>query len=114
MRLLSLALFSVPFVWSQNHCDDAYGSMCPEETGWGVGDCLKKVDQTTLSTECVSFINLHDTCKVMSELSLSLSHTPSFGSFPIFSLSIDLWIDFRMISIHIAQEKSTQVCSLPW
>ncbi len=35
---------------------------CPEESSWGVGDCLKKLD--SLPQECSEFIKLHDECKI--------------------------------------------------
>ena len=34
---------------------------CPEESSWGVGDCLKKLD--SLPESCSAFIKLHDACK---------------------------------------------------
>lgn len=47
--------------WSQIPCDDAYGAHCPEESSWGVGDCLKKLE--SLSQDCSEFVKLHDECK---------------------------------------------------
>jgi hypothetical protein len=52
-------------IYGQNLCDDSYAAHCPEESGWSVGDCLKKQeDASTLGAACESFILLHDTCKV--------------------------------------------------
>lgn len=39
------------------------GEFCPSESGWAVGDCLKKVGIQKLSKECASFIKLQDVCK---------------------------------------------------
>lgn len=49
-------------IYGQNLCDDSYALHCPEESGWDVGECLKK--QTDLAATCESFIALHDICKV--------------------------------------------------
>jgi Cysteine rich repeat len=38
------------------------GEFCPAESGWAVGECLKKVD-SKLSKECSAFIKLQDVCK---------------------------------------------------
>lgn len=46
---------------AQIPCDDEYGANCPEESSWGVGDCLKKLD--SLPESCSAFIKLHDACK---------------------------------------------------
>ncbi len=34
---------------------------CPEESSWGVGDCLRKLD--SIHEECDNFIKLHEKCK---------------------------------------------------
>jgi hypothetical protein len=49
---LSLLLTAI-YVSAQIPCDEAYGTHCPEESGWDVGDCLKKQDG--LSPECMQF-----------------------------------------------------------
>lgn len=56
LALLSSTIAQIP-------CDDAYGANCPEASGWEVGTCLKAVDQTALSAECVKYVNLHDSCR---------------------------------------------------
>ena len=56
-----IILLSVYVIAGQIPCDDAYGQYCPSESGWGVGDCLKK--QTGLETACLDFIGISDTCK---------------------------------------------------
>jgi hypothetical protein len=48
---------------AQIPCDDAYGQYCPENSGFEVGECLKKVEQSELSAECKDYINLHDVCR---------------------------------------------------
>lgn len=48
---------------SQNHCDDAYGAHCPEESGWDVGNCLAKLDISLQGDKCHEFITLHETCR---------------------------------------------------
>ena len=39
------------------------GEYCPSESGWAVGDCLKKVESDKISKECSSFITLQETCR---------------------------------------------------
>ena len=39
------------------------GEFCPSESGWGVGECLKKVGVGKLSKECSAFIKLQEVCK---------------------------------------------------
>ena len=39
------------------------GEFCPSESGWAVGDCLRKVGIEKLSKECASFIKLQEVCK---------------------------------------------------
>ena len=56
MTLLCLTRAQIP-------CDDAYGTNCPEASGYEVGECLKKVDQSTLSKDCTDYIQLHDACR---------------------------------------------------
>lgn len=46
---------------AQIPCDDAYGTHCPEESGWGVGICLKKI--ADLSEGCKEYIRLQDACR---------------------------------------------------
>jgi hypothetical protein len=60
---LILCIALVGLVNAQIPCDDAYGANCPEAAGWEVGDCLKNVDQNVLSTDCKSYIAVHDACK---------------------------------------------------
>jgi hypothetical protein len=48
---------------SQIPCDEAYGTNCPESSGFEVGDCLKKLEPSSLSKECLNYIDLHETCK---------------------------------------------------
>jgi hypothetical protein len=50
-------------VLGQIPCDDAYGANCPEASGYEVGECLKKVDQSSLSDECKNYIVWHDMCR---------------------------------------------------
>lgn len=66
MKLFSFLIVSVPsIIIGQNLCDDSYGLYCPEEAGWDVGNCLKKLpNQEVITNECLSFISLHDFCKV--------------------------------------------------
>ena len=52
----TLALSSVS---GQIPCDDAYGAHCPAESGWAVGDCLRKVSGD-LPAECVRFMDLQE------------------------------------------------------
>ena len=60
--LLTFAvLLLAAIVRAQIPCDDAYGTHCPEEIGWPVGDCLRK--QSGLPAACTEFIKLQDTCK---------------------------------------------------
>lgn len=62
---LNWLLFSlIPISLGQNLCDDNYGLYCPEESGWDVGNCLKKrINEDIITKECQSFISLHDACK---------------------------------------------------
>lgn len=48
---------------AQIPCDDAYGANCPEASGYEVGECLKNVDQSSLSKDCLDFIALHESCR---------------------------------------------------
>jgi hypothetical protein len=64
MLVLLLCCFIVlSAVYAQIPCDDAYGQHCPEASGLEVGECLKKLDPTTLPKACLDYINLHDVCK---------------------------------------------------
>lgn len=49
-------------VYAQIPCDDAYGEFCPEAQGWAVETCLKE-HMEKLSSDCINFINMSDTCK---------------------------------------------------
>lgn len=52
--------------YAQIPCDDAYGAYCPEESGYSVGDCLKRVaseDPSAVSKECIDYIGIHETCR---------------------------------------------------
>lgn len=60
--LLVLALVACA-VYAQIPCDEAYGQYCPEESGFAVGDCLKKQGLENLSEGCIKFVQLHDVCK---------------------------------------------------
>ena len=60
---LALLCVIVCSVYSQIPCDDAYGQYCPEESGFGVADCLKKQDLSLLSEGCINYIQMHDACK---------------------------------------------------
>ena len=42
---------------------DLDGEFCPSESGWAVGDCLRKVGIEKLSKECASFIKLQEVCR---------------------------------------------------
>lgn len=71
MKLLNLLILTLsPLSLGQNLCDESYGLYCPEESGWGVGECLNKLEKEKLNNECVSFISLHEICKVDFFLSL--------------------------------------------
>jgi len=67
MQSILLLLISVIVVILSVHaqipCDDAYGQHCPEASGFEVGDCLKKIDSSTLPKECLDYIGMHDVCK---------------------------------------------------
>lgn len=64
MYLYSLLLASIACaVYAQIPCDDAYGQFCAEESGFAVGDCLKKQNLELISEECINYIQLHDVCK---------------------------------------------------
>ena len=58
-----LLVASVCAVFGQIPCDDAYGQFCPEESSYGVGDCLKKAGIDKLSEGCINYIQLHDACR---------------------------------------------------
>jgi hypothetical protein len=60
---LFLFLTAICVVSAQIPCDAAYGQFCPEETGFGVGDCLLKQNLEALGEPCINFIQLHNTCK---------------------------------------------------
>jgi hypothetical protein len=62
--VLSINVLFLGVSLGQNLCDDAYGAHCPESSGWDVGECLKKLESTELSAECVNFIKFHDECTV--------------------------------------------------
>lgn len=66
-RLFSIVALSgfCFLVTAQNPCDDVYGAYCPEEAGFSVGECLKKLTEpSAISEKCAEFINVHDQCKV--------------------------------------------------
>lgn len=65
MRIISSVIVSLTLVSCQNLCDDAYGKYCPEEVGWGVGECLKTVDAMEIGADCKQFMSLHEACKVI-------------------------------------------------
>lgn len=48
---------------AQIPCDDAYGEFCPEESGFGVGDCLRKQPLEKLGQPCLNYIQMHDRCR---------------------------------------------------
>ena len=60
--LFVLALIVLLVANAQIPCDDAYGTFCPEATGWGVGDCLL-AKQSELSFECKQYIDVQEKCK---------------------------------------------------
>ncbi len=60
---LLICLSSLLPAIAQIPCDDAYGAFCAEDAGWGVRACLKKLDSSALSSECVSYIAVHDACE---------------------------------------------------
>lgn len=66
MKCVVLCLFValiLAFVNAQIPCDEAYGTHCPEASGLEVGECLKKLDSSSLSKECSDYIQLHDNCR---------------------------------------------------
>ena len=64
MFLYSLFLVAaISAVQAQIPCDDAYGQFCPEESGYGVGDCLKQQNLELISEGCINYIQMHDICK---------------------------------------------------
>lgn len=63
IRSFVLLCSALVAVYGQIPCDDAYGQHCPEESGFGVGDCLKKAGLESLSEGCINYIQLHDTCR---------------------------------------------------
>ena len=58
-----LLLSLVSLVYGQIPCDDAYGQFCAEESGFGVGDCLKKQSTESLGEGCLTFMQMHDICR---------------------------------------------------
>ena len=60
---LLIIAFVCAFAYAQIPCDDSYGEFCPSESGFGVGDCLKKAGIDKLSEGCIKYIQLHDACK---------------------------------------------------
>ena len=65
MKLLVAIVASYSIVvQAQNYCDDAHGAHCPEHSGWEVGECLSKIDESLQGEKCHDFILLHETCKV--------------------------------------------------
>jgi hypothetical protein len=58
-----VALLLLSIAYAQIPCDDAYGQYCPEESGYGVGECLKKQNLELLTEDCINYIQLHDACK---------------------------------------------------
>jgi hypothetical protein len=66
MKCVFICLFValvLAFVNAQIPCDEAYGTHCPEASGLEVGECLKKLDSSSLSKECSDYIQLHDNCR---------------------------------------------------
>lgn len=63
LLILVLLVAIATIAFAQIPCDEAYGTHCPEAGGFEVGECLKKVDQSALSKECLDYITLHDTCR---------------------------------------------------
>jgi hypothetical protein len=64
MYLYALLIVSAACAaYAQIPCDDAYGQYCAEESGFAVGDCLKKQGLDSLSEGCINYIQLHDVCK---------------------------------------------------
>eukprot|EP00596_Hydrurales_sp_CCMP1899_P010813 CAMPEP_0119041446 /NCGR_PEP_ID=MMETSP1177-20130426/12129_1 /TAXON_ID=2985 /ORGANISM="Ochromonas sp, Strain CCMP1899" /LENGTH=141 /DNA_ID=CAMNT_0007007491 /DNA_START=75 /DNA_END=500 /DNA_ORIENTATION=+ len=62
MRVFTVAL-SLALTYAQIPCDEAYGEFCPSESGWEVGNCLKKIGADKLSKECNEYIQLQEVCK---------------------------------------------------
>ena len=64
---LSATLFPIlaflSFAAGQIPCDEAYGTNCPEASGWEVSTCIKRLDQSTISADCINYVKLHDICK---------------------------------------------------
>jgi hypothetical protein len=58
-----LFCISLSLVSAQIPCDALYGEHCPDESSWGVGDCLKKLSNDLLDKSCADFVALHDACK---------------------------------------------------
>lgn len=56
-------LFFISGIAAQIPCDEAYGQHCPEASGYQVGECLKQIDQSLITSECANYINIHDNCK---------------------------------------------------
>ena len=49
---------------AQIPCDDVYGQFCPDESGWAVGECIRKQDPAIISADCITYMSIHDVCKV--------------------------------------------------
>lgn len=62
-RSFVLLCSAVVAVYGQIPCDEAYGQYCPEESGFGVGECLKKQGLESLTEGCINYIQMQDTCK---------------------------------------------------
>ena len=60
---LLLVLVSATVVRAQIPCDDQYGMHCPEESGWGVGECLKKLGPESIEGGCSEYIRMMDECR---------------------------------------------------
>ncbi len=63
--LIAASAIAIVAVLGQIPCDDAYGAHCPDASGFEVGECLKALSPeiVKLSSECQTYIQLHDTCK---------------------------------------------------
>ena len=62
LNVIALLLLCGP-CFSQIPCDDAYGAYCPEESGFSVGECLKRQKLENLSEPCIKYIQMHDACR---------------------------------------------------
>lgn len=58
-----LVAIHIVCVTCQIPCDDVYGQYCPEESGLSVGECIKKLDSSLVSSDCLKYIELHEICK---------------------------------------------------